>query len=322
VRALVTGASGFAGSHLCEYLLAQPGWEVQALCWAACSTENLDSVRERITMLSGDLLDPAWTARTVAEVRPEAIFHLAGQSSPAASFSDPSGTFVTNINGQVHLFEAVLQAGLDPAILVIGSGEEYGMVRPEDVPVDEDAPLRPANPYAVSKIAQDFLALQYFLSRRLRAVRVRPFNHIGPRQAPGFVTADFARQIARIEAGQRPPVIRVGNLSARRDFTDVHDMVRAYCLAVTQGEPGQVYNIGSGVAHSIEEVLHALLGLSQLPIQVETDPQRMRPVDVPLLVCDSSRFRQRTGWEPQIPLEQSLRDILDYWRRRVPAEKE
>ncbi len=319
MRALVTGASGFAGSHLCEHLVAQPGWEVYAVCWAACSTENLDAVRPRITMLSGDLLDAPWTARTVAEVRPEVVFHLAGQASPAASFADPAGTFAANITGQLHLFQAILQAGLDPVVLAIGSGEEYGLVRPEDVPVDEDTPLRPTNPYAVSKIAQDYLALQYHLSHHLRAVRLRPFNHIGPRQAPGFVTADFARQIAAIEAGRRPPVIRVGNLAPRRDFTDVRDMVRAYALAVALGEPGQVYNIGRGTAHSIEEVLHTLLGLSRLPIQVEIDPQRMRPADVPLLVCDSTRFRERTGWEPRIPLAQSLHDILEYWRGRVES---
>jgi len=314
VRALVTGASGFAGSHLCEHLLALPGWEVYAVCLASCSTENLDPVRERLTMLSGDLLDQQWAAQIVAEVCPDAIFHLAALASPAASFADPAGTLTTNILVQTHLFQAILQARADPVVLVVGSGEEYGMVEPEDVPVDEDTPLRPANPYAVSKLAQDFLALQYHISHRLRTVRVRPFNHIGPRQALGFVTSDFAYQIAEIEADRRPPVMRVGNLSAQRDFTDVRDMVHAYFLAATQGEPGQVYNLGSGTAHSIETVLHNLLSYSTATIQVETDPQRMRPSDVPVLICDSSRFHRRTGWEPRISLEQSLRDILAYWR--------
>lgn len=316
MRALVTGASGFAGSHLCEHLLGQPGGEVYAVCLAACSTENLDPVRERLTILSGDLLEASWAAEIVAQVRPEAVFHLAALSSPQASFVDPWGTLANNIAVQLHLFEAIRQAGIDPVVLVVGSGEEYGMVRPAEVPVDEDTPLRPANPYAVSKVTQDYLALQYHISYGLRTVRVRPFNHIGPRQALGFVTSDFAHQIAEIEAGRRPPVVRVGNLAARRDFTDVRDIVRAYSLAVTRGEPGAVYNIGSDTAVSIEEILGCLLRLSSAAIRVETDPARMRPSDVPLLVCDSARFRQRTGWAPHIPLEQSLRDILDYWRGR------
>lgn len=317
MRTLVTGASGFAGSHLCEYLLEQAGWEVYALCYAACSTENLDPVREHLTLLSGDLMDREWTVRTLAEVRPEAIYHLAGLSSPAASFADPAGTLSNNIIAQVHLFQGVLQAGIDPVIVIIGSGEEYGLVRPEEVPVNEDTPLRPANPYAVSKVAQDFLALQYHYSHGLRTVRLRPFNHIGPRQAPGFVTADFAGQLAEIEAGKREPVLRVGNLSARRDFTDVRDMVRGYFLAATHGEAGQVYNLGSGVGHSIAEILETLLGLCHVVVRVETDPGRMRPSDLPVLICDSSRFRRQTGWEARIPLEQTLRDILDYWRERV-----
>ena len=316
MRTLVTGASGFAGSFLCEYLLEQPGWEVYAVCLASCSTENLEPVRDRLTILSGDLLEARWAAAIVAEVRPEVILHLAALSSPKASFADPWGTLSNNIAVQLHLFEAIRQAEIDPTVLIVSSGEMYGMVRPEDIPVDEDTPLRPANPYAVSKVAQDFLALQYHISYGLRAVRVRPFNHIGPRQALGFVTSDFAHQVAEIEAGLRPPVLRVGNLAAQRDFTDVRDMVRAYFLAATAGEPGAVYNIGSDSAHSIEEVLHTLLRLSSTPIRVEPDPARMRPSDVPLLVCDSSRFREHTGWAPRIPLEQSLRDILDYWRGR------
>lgn len=317
MRALITGASGFAGSHLCEYLLDQAGWELFAVCFAACTTENLDPIRERITMLSGDLMAADWVAETLAEARPEVVFHLAAQSSPSASLVDPAGTLVNNMVSQVNLFQGILKASLDPLVLVVGSGDEYGLVRPGEVPVDEDTPLRPANPYAVSKIAQDFLAFQYFLSHGLRAVRVRPFNHIGPRQSPVFVTADWAKQIAEIEAGLRPPVVRVGNLSAQRDFTDVRDMVRAYYLAVTKGEPGQVYNIGSGVPHGVAEVLQILTGLGETSVRVETDPGRLRPSDIPVLACDSTRFRRRTGWEPRIPLEQSLRDILDYWRGQV-----
>ncbi len=319
MRALVTGASGFAGSHLCEYLLTQPGWEVYALSFPGWPTTHLDPIRAQIVLLSGDLMVADWVERTVAETRPDVVFHLAAQSSPSASLVDPAGTLVNNVVAQVNLFQAILKAGLDPVVLVVGSGDEYGLVRPDEVPVDEDTPLRPANPYAVSKIAQDFLGLQYFLSHRLRAVRVRPFNHIGPRQAPVFVTADWAQQIAEIEAGLRPPIVQVGNLQARRDFTDVRDMVRAYYLAVTLGEPGEVYNLGSGKAYAVEEVLQTLLALSCVPVKVEVDPRRLRPSDIPVIACDSTRFRRRTGWEPRIPLEQSLRDILDYWRGQVRA---
>lgn len=319
MRALVTGASGFAGSHLCEYLLTQPGWEVYALSFPGWPTTHLEPIRAQIVLLSGDLMVAEWVERTLAEIRPDVVFHLAAQSSPSASLVDPAGTLVNNIVAQVNLFQAILKARLDPVVLVVGSGDEYGLVRPDEVPVDEDTPLRPANPYAVSKIAQDFLGLQYFLSHRLRAVRVRPFNHIGPRQAPVFVTADWAQQIAEIEAGLRPPIVRVGNLQARRDFTDVRDMVRAYHLAVTLGEPGEVYNLGSGRAYPVREVLNALLAMSRVPVQVEVDPQRLRPSDIPVIACDSTRFRRRTGWEPRIPLEDSLRDILDYWRGQVRA---
>lgn len=317
MRALITGSAGFVGSHLCEYLVRETKWDVVAVCYHAVSTKHLDPIREQITLLQGDLLNADWARQIVAETGPDIIFHLAAMSSPAASFANPGGTLVNNMLAQVNLLQAVREAAVDPVVLIVGSGDEYGLVQPEDIPVKEDTPLRPSSPYAVSKVAQDFLALQYHLSYGMRTVRVRPFNHIGPRQAPGFVTSDFAQQVARIEAGRQPPTMQVGNLAARRDFTDVRDMVRAYHLAVTQGEPGQVYNIGSGEAHSIEEILQLFVAFSQVSVQVELDPRRMRPSDIPVIACDSSRFRQRTGWRPQIPLERSLQDILDYWRQHA-----
>jgi GDP-4-dehydro-6-deoxy-D-mannose reductase len=205
--------------------------------------------------------------------------------------------------------------------MVTGSSEQYGLVRPEDIPINEDTPFRPNNPYAVSKIAQDALALQYFLSYGQQTIRVRPFNHIGPGQTEHFVTAAFARQVALIEAGQQEPVIYVGNLQADRDFTDVRDMVRAYLLAVTRGEPGEVYNIGSGRGRPIQWVLDTLVAMSTVEVEVREDPARMRPSDIPSLVCDPSRFHTRTGWRPEIPLEQTLRDILDYWREHVRSSR-
>jgi nucleoside-diphosphate-sugar epimerase len=215
---------------------------------------------------------------------------------------------------------------LDPVILVMGSADEYGLVAPDELPIRETNPLRPNSPYAVSKIAQDYLGYQYFLSHRLRVVRLRPFNHIGPRQGEAFVVASFARQIAAAEAavartgpplaGQEP-VVRVGNLTTRRDFTDVRDMVRAYRLAVEKGEPGEVYNVGAERAYGIGEVLERLLALSPLKLRVEPDPERLRAADSPVLLSDSSKFRARTGWRPEIPIEQTLADVLNDWRRRV-----
>jgi GDP-4-dehydro-6-deoxy-D-mannose reductase len=208
-------------------------------------------------------------------------------------------------------------------ILVIGSFEEYGRVDASRLPVTEDTPLQPDSPYGVSKIGQDFLGLQYFLSHHLHIVRVRPSNHIGPRQGEQFVTSNFAKQIAEIEAGLHEPVLFVGNLEAARDFTDVRDMMRAYILALERGEPGAVYNIGSGRAWSIQQVLDLMLEQSRVKIRVEKDPARLRPSDTPLMYCDASRFSNQTGWKPEISMETSLRDVLDHWRavvsRRRPA---
>jgi len=203
---------------------------------------------------------------------------------------------------------------------VVGTNEEYGTIRAADLPINEDTPLRPANPYGVSKAAQSLLAQQYHLSHILDVVRVRPFTHIGPRQNERFVTAAFARQIARIERGLQPPLVQVGNLSARRDFTDVRDMVRAYTLLAEHGEAGAVYNAGSGQAVMVRELLDYLLEASDVPVEQRLNPELMRPIDVPLVVCDATRLRERTGWVPQIPLRQTLGDILDYWRAEVARE--
>jgi GDP-4-dehydro-6-deoxy-D-mannose reductase len=202
---------------------------------------------------------------------------------------------------------------------VIGSNEEYGAPQPDELPQTEESPLRPNNPYAVSKVAQDFLGLQYYLAYGLPVVRVRPFNHTGPGQSPRFVVPAFASQIARIEAGLQEPVMRVGNLDAARDFSDVRDIVRGYHLAVTKGEPGEVYNLASGRPQSVRGLLETLLGYSQVKIRVEIDPERYRPVDVPVAYGSAEKFRQRTGWMPQIPFEQTLRDTLEYWRGQVEA---
>ncbi len=312
MRLLITGVSGFVGSHLAEALLsALPDAEV----WGC------DLIGERrpyhppaLHVLSADLRDPAATRRLVLECRPDRIYHLAGQASAGESWNNPWQTLETNLRGQVNLLEAVLARPIAPRILVVSSSEIYGRGPQPGQPVSETFPLCPENPYAVSKAAQDLLAQQYYISRQLDIVRVRPFNHIGPRQNRGFVVPAFASQIAAIEAGRQPPVVRVGNLSARRDITDVRDMVQAYHLALEFGQPGEAYNLGSGSSHSMQDLLTILLGFARVPISVEIDPQRLRPVDAPDIVCDLSKFRAATGWAPRIPLEQSLRDVLDYER--------
>jgi GDP-4-dehydro-6-deoxy-D-mannose reductase len=233
------------------------------------------------------------------------------------SHADPWFTLENNIRAQLNVLEAVVQGRLSCSVLVVGSSEEYGKILPDEVPINEETPLRPANPYAVSKIAQDFLGLQYYLAHQVHVVRVRPFNHIGPRQRLGFVAADFAAQIAAIEAGKRPPEVRVGSLSVERDFSDVRDIVRGYYLALTQGRPGDVYNLGAGRSYQIGFLLDTLVAMCERPVKIVQDAARLRPVDVPRTLADCRKLRGLTGWQPEIPFEQSLRDVLDDWRNRV-----
>lgn len=316
MRHLITGVGGFAGSHLADALLASPDPDSEV--WGCdLSGPSRPYHPTRLKVLAADLRRPEAARAVIERARPDRIFHLAAQAFVGDSWADPWPTLETNLRSQVNLFEAVLAARMEPRILVLGSAEEYGRVAPEDLPIRETCPLQPDSPYAVSKVGQDLLGLQYHLSHRLPVVRVRPFNHIGPRQRRKFVAPAFASQIAAIEAGRQPPVLRVGNLAARRDFTDVRDMVRAYVLALERGEPGEVYNIGSGRLQSIQSLLDALLSLSKTDIVVEADPARLRPSDVPEMACDASRFRARTNWEPRISFEQSLRDLLDYERGQV-----
>ena len=318
MRALITGITGFAGSHLAEYLLAEhPEVEVFGLYRWRSRMENLEEVEDRVTLLEADLRDSTSLAKALDESRPDFVFHLAAQSFVPSSWRAPTETLTTNIGGQTNLFEAVRALGLDPVIQIACSSEEYGLVHPDEVPITEDNPLRPLSPYAVSKVGQDMLGYQYFQSFGLRTIRTRGFNHTGPRRGEVFVTSNFAKQIAEIEAGLREPVLRVGNLEAVRDFTDVRDMVRAYWLAVTKARPGEVYNIASGKGITIQELLDRLLTKTDVEIRVEQDPDRLRPSDVERLIGDASKFRRDTGWEPQIPFEQTLEDILRYWRRRL-----
>jgi GDP-4-dehydro-6-deoxy-D-mannose reductase len=316
LRALITGVCGFAGSHLAEYLLAHTDFKV---CGTDISSDsrNIAHLRDRVDVIVGDMSDASVTADVLSQAQPDYIFHLAAQAFVPLSWTDPWDTIANNIRAQLNIFQTLVDSGARPRVLVVGSADEYGMISPGELPVSEHTPLRPYSPYAVSKIAQDMLGYQYHASHGLPIVRVRPFNHIGVRQSPSFVTSDFAKQIAEIEQGRREPRLLVGNLTAKRDFTDVRDMVRAYSLALERGEAGEVYNLGAERAHSIQEVLDILLEMSEAEIEVAQDPARLRPTDVPVVVSDCSKFRERTGWRATVSLRDSLRDILNYWRESV-----
>ena len=321
MKALITGTTGFAGSHLVEYLFAhQPHVEVFGVRRWRSPMENIAHLADRLTLEETDLTDYHSVYRTLEKVRPDIIFHLAAQSFVPTSWNAPAATLETNVIGQTHLFEAVRSLSLDPVIQIACSSEEYGLVHPDETPITESNPLRPLSTYAVSKIAQDYLGYQYFQSYGLKVVRTRGFNHTGPRRGDVFVASNFAKQLARIKAGLDEPVIRVGNLEAKRDFTDVRDMVRAYWLAATKGRPGEAYNIATGDAIVIRDLLDRLIELTEVEVEVRQDPDRMRPSDVEILIGDNSKFRADTGWQPEIPFEQTLRDIVEYWRQRVESE--
>ncbi len=315
LRALVTGIGGFVGAHLTTYLLEEPRLEVWGLDLVEGRAAQFGA---RIRLQVGDLLLGLPALKELFQsARPDYVFHLAAQAFVPASWQDPWSTLENNIRGQLNVLLAALSVEPPPRVLVVGSAEEYGLVGPDELPVRETNTLRPYSPYAVSKVAQDMLGYQYYASHELPTVRVRPFHHIGPGQSPSFVASDFAKQIAEAEVGLREAVMLVGNLEARRDFTDVRDMVRAYYLALTHGQPGEVYNIGAERSYAIRELLEMLLASSSVPIRVEQDPARLRPSDVPELVCDCSRFRAQTGWRAEIPLQRTLNDTLDYWRSQV-----
>jgi GDP-4-dehydro-6-deoxy-D-mannose reductase len=314
LRVLVTGVSGFVGGHVVDLVRAEaPGARIFGL-------DSRPGNRARslgIEIVKADLQDAVSVRQALEEVRPDRLVHLAAQSSPQRSWEDPAGTLKTNLLGLLHLLEGARTLSLEPRLLVVGSAEEYGQVQPKDLPLREDAPLRPASPYAVSKVAQGFLGLQYAISRGLPIVRTRTFHHTGPRRGEQFAESSFARQLAEIEAGRRPPRLEVGNLEAVRDFTDVRDVVRAYWALLERGTPGEVYNVCSGRGVKMADLLEELVALSGLQVEIRVDPERLRPLDVPVLIGDPARLREATGWEAHIPLRQTLQDLLDHWRERV-----
>ncbi|MHB8510964.1 MAG: GDP-mannose 4,6-dehydratase [Actinomycetota bacterium] len=317
MRILITGVTGFVGSHLAEHCL-DLGHEVAGTYRWRSRDENLEIVKGKVALFDADLRDAVGVRKVIAEFEPERIFHLAAQSYVHASWHSPAETMTTNIQSQVNLFEAVRESQLTECRIQIAcSSEEYGMVYPDETPIKETNPLRPLSPYAVSKVAQDLMGYQYFMSYGMFIVRTRAFNHTGSRRGFVFAESNFARQIALIEKGKQEPVIKVGNLDAFRDYTDVRDIVRAYVVSLEKCEPGEAYNIGTGSAWRIGDMLDTLIDYSTVKVQIEPDPERMRPSDVPRLESDSSKFRAATGWEPKIPFEQTLLDLLNYWRERV-----
>lgn len=317
MRVLITGVTGFVGSHLAEYV-SDLGHEVAGTMRWRSQQQNLSDVRDRMQLYEADLRDSTATRKVMADFKPERIFHLAAQSFVHASWSAPAETLSTNVMCQVHLLEAMRETGLEETrVQIAGSSEEYGEVHEGELPIKETNPLRPLSPYAVSKVAQDLLAFQYFKSYGTWVVRTRAFNHEGPRRGEVFVTSSFAKQIALAEQGKAQPYLDVGNLEARRDFTDVRDVVHAYWLALEKCEAGEVYNIGSGKTWRIQDVAEKLIQMAHVPIEIRQDPSRMRPSDVPVLQADTTKFRSATGWEPQIPFETTLKDTLEYWRERA-----
>jgi len=317
MRILITGITGFVGSHLTEWALSRGADVIGALRWRS-NTEHIEHLRDRLTLIQSELRELSSARDLVERARPDYIVHLAAQSFVGASWQTPAETLMTNAIGQMNLFEAIRQLGSASRFLVIGSSEEYGLVEPDELPIRETNPLRPLSPYAVSKVTQDLMGFQYFKSYGLDIVRARAFHHTGPRRSDNFSTSTFARQIAEIEAGLREPVVVAGDLKPVRDFSDVRDIVRGYWDLLERGTAGEVYNLCSGVDWTIERMLTFLISQSSVPgIEIRTDAARLRPSDVPVLRGSYEKIERAVGWRPRIPLEQTLTDLLDYWRQRI-----
>ena len=319
MRILITGIGGFVGSHLAAHLtVAQPDAEIHG---TTMPTLPLQQRGGFAALYPVDLRDEKGVRELFELVQPDQVYHLAAWAIVHRSFDRAWETLENNIRLQLNIIQACLATGQRPRMLAVTSGEVYGANQSTVRPTSEDAPFQPSNPYAVSKVAQDMLALQYFLSHDLPIVRARPFNHLGPGQSTGFVAPDLASQIARIEAGLQPPVIRCGDLSAERDFTDVRDIVRAYRLLMEQGQPGEAYNVSSGHTHTIQELMDLLIAGAAVPITVESNPHHVRSGGVQKSWGDPARLQSLTGWQPEYPFERTVRDVLEDCRQRVHEQQ-
>ena len=319
-KSLITGITGFVGSHLADYLI-EKGEEVQGIYRWRSRNDSIKHIKNKITLIPCDLTDSTSVTRCLEETRPDYIFHLAAQSYVTDSFTQPNATVQANIVGTLNLLEGIRalkkKEGYDPVVHVCSSSEVYGQVRPNEVPIKETNPFRPANPYAVSKVGEDMFALQYWLSYGIKTIRTRMFTHTGPRRIMDSAEIAFAKQIIRIERGEQNPVVKVGNLKSVRTFADVRDAVKAYHLLVRKCTPGEAYNIGGNTTMEIGDMLDMLINLSPKKdsIRVEVDEKLLRPSDVTLQIPDISKFVNETGWQPEIPFEKTLEDILNYLRK-------
>ena len=325
-QALITGISGMVGSHLADYLLEHTDWDIVGMCRWRSPLDNVQHLldranrRDRLSFLYGDLRDYISIQNVVEQAKPDFVFHLAAQSYPTTSFTAPLDTYDTNIQGTERLLEALRRApGIDPVIHVCSSSEVYGRVPKEKVPINEECTFHPASPYAISKVGTDLVGRFHAEAYGQKVMTTRMFTHTGPRRGDVFAESTFAKQIAMIERGMIPPVIKVGNLESLRTWADVRDAVRAYYMLLTvKPVPGEYYNIGGRYSCTIGDMLKHLMSLCERKdIKIETDPGRLRPIDADLQVPDTGKFQKHTGWKPQIPFEQTMRDLLDYWRQRV-----
>ena len=310
---LITGINGFVGSHLADLLVSE-GYQVSGIALTR-NLRHLAHVEQQISIAYGDVRNAKEVQNILAEVKPDYIYHLAGSSFVPDAEADPKTVYDVNVLGTLNLLEAARSTHLSATILIVGSGEVYGHVPETALPVNEEYPLKPTSPYGVTKACADLLAYQYATAYQMDVIRVRPFNHIGPRQSEQFVCSSFAKQIVEIEQGIRKPILNVGNLEARRDFTDVRDVVRAYRTLLEEVKGGEVYNIGSNKAWRIGEIVGMLIGASRVKgIALEQQSLRVRPNDIPIMRCDASKAEKAIGWRPEIPIEQTLQDLLNYWR--------
>ncbi len=316
MNVLITGITGFSGSHLAYYLLSQK-CTIFGTVFDKCELRNIDRIVNQIQTIECDICNVAKVSKIIRTTKPNYIFHFAAQLSHRIGSDNPYFAFKTNVLGTMTLLEAVRQIEIDPVILVPGSSAEFGLAKKNENPVGETNPYRPVSAYAVSKIAQGMTAYRYYLTYGMKIIRTHTFNCIGARQSEEFICSAFAKQIAEIEKGLRPPVIQVRNLDTWRDFIDIRDVVRAYWLAVKNGAPGDVYNICSGHAYSGRQILEKFLSMTSSKIEVRQDKENMRLSDVPFQVGDFTKFRKLTGWQPQIQIEDALKEILDYWRQNV-----
>lgn len=314
IRVLITGITGPVGSFLADYLLTLPEVELHAFKRWRSDPRPVAQLLGRVTFHEGDIEDPYAVAAAVRAAAPERVYHLAAQSYPSASWGAPVTTLRTNVEGTVNLLEAVRAHAPGARVHIAGSSAQYGPVAPEQVPIREDHPMRPGSPYGVSKVAQELLGLQYHDSYGLHVVVTRSFNHVGPRQGDRCSIQTFCQQMAQIEAGRQPPELLVGNLEPRRDFTHVADVARALWLLLERGRPGTAYNLCSGVATRIGDIVELVRARGRVPVTLRVDPARLRPVDEPILQGDAGRLHRDTGWTPQIGIPQIVDELLDYWR--------